>query len=252
MKNKWLDKGQLARQIAAAFAFAALVPAVSVAAPPVVAGDFVKLYDGPGNTGGGEFWVDVVGKGASGTIDGTNYDFITFCLERNEYFNSYGQSLKVSAVNTGAVNGGYGGQTSTNFDPLSNATAWLYTSFSNGTLLDLASNAYTHTQSNANSLQRAIWALETEITSSSGSAWTAYQADAQAQDWVTQANNSGWTNIGQARVLNLTKWDGNAWVNSQDQLYITPIPEPETYAMLLAGLGLMGFVARRRRQREGA
>lgn len=28
----------------------------------------------------------------------------------------------------------------------------------------------------------------------------------------------------------------------------TPIPEPETYAMLLAGLGLMGFVARRRRK----
>jgi len=28
-----------------------------------------------------------------------------------------------------------------------------------------------------------------------------------------------------------------------------PIPEPETYAMMLAGLGLMGFVARRRRQK---
>jgi len=27
----------------------------------------------------------------------------------------------------------------------------------------------------------------------------------------------------------------------------TPIPEPETYAMMLAGLGLMGFVARRRK-----
>jgi hypothetical protein len=27
---------------------------------------------------------------------------------------------------------------------------------------------------------------------------------------------------------------------------VTPVPEPETYAMLLAGLGLMGFVARRR------
>jgi len=27
-----------------------------------------------------------------------------------------------------------------------------------------------------------------------------------------------------------------------------PIPEPETYAMLLAGLGLMGFIARRRKQ----
>ena len=28
----------------------------------------------------------------------------------------------------------------------------------------------------------------------------------------------------------------------------TSVPEPETYAMLLAGLGLMGFVARRRRR----
>jgi hypothetical protein len=31
---------------------------------------------------------------------------------------------------------------------------------------------------------------------------------------------------------------------------VTPVPEPETYAMLLAGLGLMGFVVRRRRARE--
>lgn len=30
-------------------------------------------------------------------------------------------------------------------------------------------------------------------------------------------------------------------------LYAEPVPEPETYAMMLAGLGLMGFVARRRK-----
>jgi len=30
-------------------------------------------------------------------------------------------------------------------------------------------------------------------------------------------------------------------------MVMTPIPEPETYAMLIAGLGLLGFVARRRR-----
>jgi len=30
---------------------------------------------------------------------------------------------------------------------------------------------------------------------------------------------------------------------------VTNVPEPETYAMLLAGLGLIGFVARRRKQR---
>jgi hypothetical protein len=33
---------------------------------------------------------------------------------------------------------------------------------------------------------------------------------------------------------------------------ITPVPEPETYAMLLAGLGLMGTIARRRNKSKSA
>jgi len=33
---------------------------------------------------------------------------------------------------------------------------------------------------------------------------------------------------------------------------VSPVPEPETYAMLLAGLGLLGFAARRRKQKEAA
>ena len=33
---------------------------------------------------------------------------------------------------------------------------------------------------------------------------------------------------------------------------VAAIPEPETYAMLLAGLGLLGFAARRRKQKEAA
>ncbi len=32
---------------------------------------------------------------------------------------------------------------------------------------------------------------------------------------------------------------------------VTPVPEPETYAMMLAGLGAIGFIARRRRRSEG-
>ncbi len=32
---------------------------------------------------------------------------------------------------------------------------------------------------------------------------------------------------------------------------VTPVPEPQTYALMLAGLGALGFVARRRRRSEG-
>ena len=41
----------------------------------------------------------------------------------------------------------------------------------------------------------------------------------------------------------------NSWVFlSEVEFNAAPIPEPETYAMLLAGLGFLGFVARRRQQ----
>ncbi|MBA5687580.1 FxDxF family PEP-CTERM protein [Rugamonas apoptosis] len=36
---------------------------------------------------------------------------------------------------------------------------------------------------------------------------------------------------------------------SNYRAYISPVPEPETYAMLLAGFGVLGFMARRRKQK---
>lgn len=39
---------------------------------------------------------------------------------------------------------------------------------------------------------------------------------------------------------------------AQDLAVFAPIPEPETYAMMLAGLGLQGFIARRRMGRDAA
>src|SRR5258705_222252 len=74
------------------------------------------------------------------------------------------------------------------------------------------------------------------------------------------ANNGNgfadWT-LSTVNLAGLASTDGilfhAVWNNAVDGgesffLVSTAIPEPETYAMLLAGLGLMGFVARRRRR----
>lgn len=61
-------------------------------------------------------------------------------------------------------------------------------------------------------------------------------------------------------LLGVSSWDGGpattqvGWreVSLTLDQQTAPIPEPETYAMLLAGLGLMGIMARRRKQRQSA
>ena len=50
-------------------------------------------------------------------------------------------------------------------------------------------------------------------------------------------------------TLNLFYWDSNNFDNtgSIDVAVTGAVPEPQTYALMLAGLGAIGFVARRRR-----
>jgi hypothetical protein len=55
-----------------------------------------------------------------------------------------------------------------------------------------------------------------------------------------------WTGIDQ---LNFSG-GANLFVTNIDTLTTAPVPEPETYAMLMAGLGLMGVAARRRKAKS--
>lgn len=49
-------------------------------------------------------------------------------------------------------------------------------------------------------------------------------------------------------MLRFTATGGDGWYSvSEIQAFGQPVPEPETYALMLAGLGLVGFAARRRK-----
>ncbi len=236
-------KMNMTKRLAASLAFSALAlfGAQTVSAADIVAGDVIKLSDGVGSGPGGEF----IGS----FMDNTG-SFATFCLEKNEYFNYFGQPLKVQAVNSAAVSGGsWGG----NPDPISYQTAWLYTEFRSGSL-----SGYGATASDADSLQNAFWYLENELAATNTPALLA-SLSTKTQTWVglaeTAVTSGGWNSIGNVRVLNLLRKDGsgNFTVQAQDQLYLlTPVPEPETYALMGLGLGLLGFVARRRKQQAAA
>ncbi len=64
--------------------------------------------------------------------------------------------------------------------------------------------------------------------------------------------SAGWTNLIPGAINDKGQIAGHGILNGHTQAFLlsptAAIPEPETYAMLLAGLGLIGFMANRRKQ----
>ena len=72
---------------------------------------------------------------------------------------------------------------------------------------------------------------------------------------VVMASASGWTNYittidfgtGSTKKLTFSALGvSDSYGTSLDNISVTAVPEPETFLMMLAGMGLMGFIARRR------
>jgi hypothetical protein len=219
--------------LATALVFGAQIASAQALSPNVGVGSVVK-FSGPSLTGqaSGSFSGTVVsGAGAVSS-------FASFCVEYQEGF-TYNTNLYVQGVTTATTNaagGSYGASTS---DPLSFQTAWLFTQYSNG--------VYGNSVTVNDAMQQAFWSLENEPGNP--------PLNLLAQSYVFSANaavTSGYATLGNVRVLNLYK--DAAYKNyAQDQLVmLAPVPEPETYAMLLAGLGVMGAVVRRRKQKQAA
>jgi len=70
----------------------------------------------------------------------------------------------------------------------------------------------------------------------------------------TNGANSGYTSFaGQTSVTVSDKFDLSAtgtFSDAHNTFQVTAVPEPETYAMLLAGLGVMSFCGRRRKAKR--
>lgn len=98
--------------------------------------------------------------------------------------------------------------------------------------------------------QLSVWEIVTETTASTYATlglttgtFVATAGDSTARTTAdTWLHNLGAGNSGGYTLTALTT------ATNQDQMMATPVPEPQTYVMLLAGLGLMGFVARRRQR----
>ncbi len=143
---------------------------------------------------------------------------------------------------------------STNYTLQSGASFYAADSNKANALTHLASQYLSSVTNSATSgaFQLAVWEIvnETGITNplsyslSGGNFKATSSAAAQAETWLHGINLAG------PVTQTLSVWQQNHAGSTQDLAVFAPVPEPQTYAMMLAGLGLMGFVARRRKQEQ--
>lgn len=174
--------------------------AAPASADTIHIGDNVRFISSSGSLGGGAFSVDDLANGAG-------IDLLTFCLQRTQHID-YSSTFHVGNITD------YADDDAGN-DPISDETAWIYTSFRAGLLGGYSADA----------IQAAIWYQEGEWSSDVGNSATLRGA-------AHTAVLGGYTNT-DVGVINLFYQSG---AKAQDQLVLRTTPEPATLMLLGSGL----------------
>jgi hypothetical protein len=164
-----------------------------------------------------------------GTLD-SGSSFAAFCIE---LATPYASPL------TGTL-GGFSETQAENLSKLFSGAGWS----SNGWETDAIGNG---DAAKITALQVGVWEIvyDTDFNLGSGT----FAVDAAAQS-AYGSMITGWMNAGNTLMANniFGLRDGLRGNGNQQDLVIA-VPEPSTYALMLAGLGAIGFVARRRARR---
>ena len=115
-------------------------------------------------------------------------------------------------------------------------------------------DGHNSTANNSAAFQLAVWEIVNETGNTYSLSAGAFKASGTgsgtAGTWLMDLNTNH-----DASEYNASVWvvqnntfaaNGKPTWGAQDVLVFAPVPEPETYAMMLAGLGLLGFSARRK------
>jgi hypothetical protein len=167
--------------------------------------------------------------------------YSSFCLEKSEHVSigtRYGVVVAIEALAGGSNYGDVGPQGGDLLNPM---TAYLYTQFRAGTLAGYDYDPLAGRVASAKALQEVIWFIEDEAPMT----WTPGDTSLQNQ-FYTAAQVAGWTNIGNVRVLNLYEPGhiGEVGYFKQDQLTMVPVPGALVLGSL--GLGVAGWLRRRK------